>query len=104
MEQDEVRDKSSKEIEELKKEQDRLVIEKAQHWDRRVQLENVISKVCQWVPEAVANEDAEAKVQQLGIIIVQLEHKKNTLNALVHLDTPPEQVAERKSAIEDVAT
>ena len=43
MEQEDLRAKSTKEIEELKKEQDRLVVEKAQLWDRRVQLENIIS-------------------------------------------------------------
>ena len=54
--------------------------------------------------EAVADEDAKSKVQRLGMVIAQLEHDNNILNALIHLDTPPEQVADRKSAMEDVAT
>ena len=50
--------KSAKEIEELKKEQDRLVVKNAQLWDRGMQLENVIFDVCKWVLEATTDEDA----------------------------------------------
>ena len=67
-------------------------------------MENVISEVCQQVPGHVANEDAKEKVQYLRRIIAQLECDNNILNALVHLDTPPEQVVERKSAIHVVVT
>ena len=45
--QEDLRAKIAKDIEELKKEQDRLVVKKEQLWDHRVQLENVISEVCQ---------------------------------------------------------
>ena len=80
------------------------MVEKAQLWDRRVQLEKVIFEVCEWVPEATKDEDIESKVQRLGMVIAQLEHDNNILNALIHLDTPPEQVADRKSTMEDMAT
>ena len=90
MAQEELRSKSAKEIEKLKKDQDRLVVEKAQIWDHRVQLENVISEVCQRVSKVVVNEDAESKVQQIGTIIMQLQCDNNILNALLHLDTPLE--------------
>ena len=82
-----MRAKSTKEIEEFKKVQDRLVVEKAQLWYHKVQLENVISQVCEWVAEAAMDEDVEAKVQWLGIIITQLERDIKILNYLVHLDT-----------------
>ena len=37
--QEELREKSVEDIMELKKEQDRLVVEKAQHWDHSVQFQ-----------------------------------------------------------------
>ena len=46
MEKEELRSKSAKEIEELKKDQDWLVVNKAQLWAYRVLLENVIFEVC----------------------------------------------------------
>ena len=91
--QEELRDKSIKEIEELKKEQARLVVEKEQFWDHKVQFENIISEVCQRVSKVVVDEDAESKVQQLGTVIAQLERDINILNALVYPNTLPKQIA-----------
>ena len=103
-EQEELMAKSTKEIEELNKEHDQLLVEKEQLWDNIVQLENVISQVYERVPEVATDEDTEAKVQRLGMIIAQLEHNNNILNALVHLETLPRKIPKRKSAIEDVVT
>ena len=43
--EEELRNKSTEEIMELKKKQDRLVVKKAHLWDHKVQLEKVISEV-----------------------------------------------------------
>ena len=44
------------------------------------------------------------KAQQLGAIISQLQQDNNILEALVHPATPPEKIAEQKSAIEYLET
>ena len=56
---------SRKEIEELRKEQDRLTMEKAQLWDCRVRLEHEFFISCQEVPEITADMDAEEKEKKL---------------------------------------
>ena len=48
-----------KEIEELKKEQDRFTVEKTQLWDDRVPLEQEVSIVYQEVPKISSNRDDE---------------------------------------------
>ena len=48
--------------------------------------------------------DAVERAQQLGAIITQLQCDNLDLQALVHPDTPLEQVAEWKRAMEDLVT
>ena len=88
----------------LKKEQDRLIVEKAQLWENKVCLEKVVSVACQQVPENTEEMDAEAKAEWLGAVIRQLKHGNDDLHALVNPGTPPVKAAERKTTIKDLAT
>ena len=95
--------KSTKEIEEFKKEQDRLVVEKVHLWDNRVRLEEVVSDACQHVFESTEELDVLGKAMWLGVVIAQLKRDNVDLQALVHPDTPPEQVVKRKIVMEYLA-
>ena len=61
--QEEFRVKSTKEITELKKEQYRLVIEKAHLWDSRVKLEEEVTESYHHVLESTTEMDAVEKAQ-----------------------------------------
>ena len=53
-----MREKSTVEITELKKKQDRLLVEKAQLWDHKVRLEDDVSDACQYVHESTTKLDS----------------------------------------------
>ena len=55
---------------ELKKEQDRLVIEKLQLLDIKVHLEQVFFFACHHIPESMEDLDAKEKVERLGVVIM----------------------------------
>ena len=64
---------NSKAIEELKKEQDRLVDEKAHLWEIRVWLEEAVFDSCQHVCETTTELDTVEREKQLGAVITQLQ-------------------------------
>ena len=103
-EQEQLMAKSAKEIEELRKEQDRLVVEKVHLWDNIVRLEEAFTDVCQHIFKSTMEMDVVGKEARLGAVIAKLQRDNVELHQLVHLDTPPEQVANRKSAMEDLET
>ena len=57
----------------------------------------------QYIHERKIELDAVAKSKWFGEVITQLQLDKILLNAMVYPDTLPEQVAEQKSAIEDIS-
>ena len=73
-------------------------------WDNGVHLETTVSDACQHIFESMEELDVVVKVAQLGVVIAQLQQDNVDLQGLVHLDTPPEQVVERKSIMEDPTT
>ena len=91
------------EITELKKETDRLVIEKLKLFTSQGQAEKAITNSCQYIHEITTDLDAVGKAKRLGEFIAQLQLDHIILNSMVHPETPPEQVPERKSAIEEIA-
>ena len=80
------------------------MVEKAHLWDSRVRLEEVVSDACQHIFESMKELDEVAKAKWLGSVILQFQQDNAYLTALLHPDTPHEQVTERKSNMEDLAT
>ena len=58
-------EETRKEIEELKKDQDRLTMEKAQLWNARVFIKRVVSVSCQKVLEITVDMDAKERENHL---------------------------------------
>ena len=58
----------------------------------------------QYIHESTMELDAVAKAKWHREVIAQLQLDNNLLNAMVYADTPPEQVTEQKSVIEEIAT
>ena len=81
--------KTTKEITELKKETNRLVVEKVHLFSCRGKMEEAITDSCQYIHESIAELDAVAKAKRLREVIAQLQQDNSILNALVYLDTPP---------------
>ena len=67
-------------------------------------LKEVVFEACQHVPKNTVELDAVKRAKQLRAVIVQLQQDNEELTSMVHPETPPQQVEEQKSAIEDVVT
>ena len=100
--QEELKTKTIEEITELKKETNRLIVEKAHLFDSWVQVEVVVADACKHVNENTTKLDAVMRDKWLGEIIVQLQKDNNILNALFYPNTPLEQISKRKTTIEEV--
>ena len=87
---DELQCKATEEITELKKAQDYLIIEKAQLCASVGKVEQAVDEACQHIFENTTELTAFAKAKRLGEVISQLQDTNLLLNALVHLETPPE--------------
>ena len=79
-----------------------MIVEKAQLWDCRVCLDQVVSIAYQQKLETTQGMDAEEKEQQFKALITQLQHENMDLKDLVNPGTPLENSTERKSTIEDL--
>ena len=80
------------------------MVEKVHLWDSRLWLEEVVSDPYQHVVESMTQLDVVSKEAWLGAVIAQLQNDNANLQELINPYTPPEQVAERKSTMEDLAT
>ena len=89
---------------ELKKVQDRLIVEQAQVCVRCGEVEQVVSESCQHIFENTIELTLVEKAKRFGKNIVKIQDTNLMLNALVQPRMPLEQVAERKASIEDIAT
>ena len=96
--------KDANEIMELKKVQDHLIIEQVQMCARCGKFKQAVSKYHQHISENTTELTPVKKAKRLEQIIVQLQDNNLMLQAMVQPMTPLEQVAERKSCIEDIAT
>ena len=90
------------EIERLKKAQDVLIMEKAQLLDDRLQLEKYVSFTCQEILDIIDEMVVEEKYLWLGQFITDLRGYLKELQEQMTPRTPPEQVVECKTKIEEV--
>ena len=95
---------TAEDITEMTKEIDHLVVEKSHLFDSRVQVEATIMEACKHVSENTMKLNVVTKEKRLREIIVQLQKDNNILNYLFYPDTPPEQISERNTTIEEVET
>ena len=86
----------------MKKAQNHLIIEKAQFCASVGEVEQAIDEACQHIFDNTTELTAVSKAKRLGETIVKLQDTNLLLNALVHPETPPEQVAEHKNSIEEI--
>ena len=92
-----------REIEEMMKDQDKLIVEKARLWDDIACLEQAVSVAIQEVPWITAYMDTEAKGKRLRDLITQLKCNIKDMHVVVNKGTPLEQAPEWKIIIEDLA-
>ena len=100
---EELLQKSIDEITELKKEQDRLIIEKGKLCASCREVEQVVDDAYQHIYQSMTELTVIAKAKRLGEVHSQLQLTNNLLNSLVYPDMPPEQISERKNTIEEFA-
>ena len=87
---EELQGKAAEEIIQLKKEQDRLVVKKAQLCASCGMVEQVVDEACQHIYKITMKLTAFSKAKQLGEVIAQLQLTNNLLNSLVYPEMPPE--------------
>ena len=82
--------KATNKITELKKEQDHLIVEKAQLYASCSEVEKAVDEACQHIYEIMMKRTAVSKAKRLVEVIAQLQLTNNLLNSLGYPNTPPE--------------
>ena len=88
--QAEMQGKAAVDITDLKKAQDRLIVEQAQLCVWYSELEQAISVACQDMVDTPTELTPVAKAQQLGQTLIQLQDHNLLLQAQAQPTTPPE--------------
>ena len=85
----------------MKREQEMVVSKNTKAVDDRKRSKEAILATCEEIPEITTELFSKAKVLWLGKIVVDLKKENEELQAYVVPSTPPEQVTEHRSIIEE---